>query len=332
MADSRLSLALDMGVVALPDVGRIAVFEPTPDHDLSVLPKDRVLVIQGFKPFHDHFAQQGYDCAVAPRGDFVAAVLFMPRARPLARLHLVQALGLTQGGMVIVDGQKTDGIDSMLKDCRKRAQTSAPLSKAHGKIFTVTGDASAFADWRGASTSVDGYQTAPGVFSADGVDRGSAVLAQALPENLKGRVADFGAGWGYLSAQILDRAAITELHLVEADHTALECARHNVQDPRAQFHWADVTRWTPPAKLDVIISNPPFHTGRAADPALGQAFLRAAAKALTPAGQFWVVANRHLPYERLLAELFRNVSQADGGPGFKVLHATSPISSSRTGR
>lgn len=331
MADSRFSLALELGAVALPEDGRIAVFGPTSDHDLTVLPKDRVQIVQGFKPFHDHFARQGFDCAVAAEGEFTAAIMFMPRARPLARLQMAQALVLTDGGPVIVDGQKTDGIDAMFKDCRKRAEVSAPLSKAHGKIFAVSGAPAAFDDWHSAPAPVDGYVTAPGVFSADGVDKGSALLAQALPEKLKGRVADFGAGWGYLSAQFLDRD-LTELHLVEADHSALTCARKNVQDPRAQFHWADVSTWTPPTKLDVIITNPPFHTGRSADPALGQAFLRAAARALTPSGQLWVVANRHLPYERLLGDLFKTCTEAAGGPGFKILHATSPLSASRRGR
>lgn len=332
MKDSRLSLALAQGGVVLPVDGQVAVFGPTSDHDLSPLPKDRVQVIQGFKPFHDHFARLGFDCRTTPDGAFSAAVMFMPRARQLARMQLAQAMELTNGGPVLVDGQKTDGIDSMLKECRKRGEVAAPLSKAHGKLFVVTGDPAAFGDWHLAPTQVDGFTTAPGVFSADGVDRGSALLAGALPDKIKGNVADFGAGWGYLAAQALSRTDITALHLVEADHTALDCARANVTDPRAQFHWADVTRWRPPAMLDVIITNPPFHTSRAADPALGQAFLRAAALALTPSGQIWLVANRHLPYERHLADLFRNVEEISAEAGFKLLHATHPATTSRRGR
>jgi len=71
--------------------------------------------------------------------------------------------------------------------------------------------------------------------------------------------------------------------------------------------------------------NPPFHAGRAADPALGRAFIAAAARMLAPSGQLWMVANRHLPYEATLRETFRNVADAGGDGAFKVFHATRPL-------
>ena len=52
--------------------------------------------------------------------------------------------------------------------------------------------------------------------------------------------------------------------------------------------------------------NPPFHTSRAADPALGQGFINPQlARNLTRNGNLWMVANRHLPYEVTLNETFR---------------------------
>ena len=70
--------------------------------------------------------------------------------------------------------------------------------------------------------------------------------------------------------------------------------------------------------------NPPFHTDRRADPELGRAFIRAAARMLTRSGQLWMVANRHLPYEALLGELFAKVDETGGNTRFKILHATRP--------
>ncbi|MBN2905389.1 MAG: methyltransferase [Rhodobacteraceae bacterium] len=328
MHPNRLTLALESGAAALPVTGRIAVFAPLADTDLSALPQDRVQIVQGFAPDHAAWAGRGWDVAVAPSGDFVAAVVFIPRAKAAARAWLAQALALTGGGPVIVDGAKTDGIDSLIKACRQAgAEVSAPLAKAHGKIFSLTGDAGALADWLpGEGALIAGhYRTAPGVFSADGVDRGSALLLAALPAKLKGRVADLGAGWGYLAGETLARhPEIAEMHLIEADHAALECARANVTDPRARFHWADVTSFRPEAGFDIVLTNPPFHTTRAADPALGRAFLAAAARMLAPHGQAFIVANRHLPYDRDLAQLFVQVQELEGDPGFKVLHATRP--------
>lgn len=330
MRQSRLTLALDAGAVSLPEEGRIAVFAPPAGADLSALPADRLQIIQGFKPDFDAWTTRGYEVRVAPEGVFAAAVLFVPRAKDKARALLAEAVALAAGGPVIVDGAKTDGIDSLLKDCRKRAEVGAPLSKAHGKIFSLSAEPAAFADWAGApKTLPEGFRTRPGVFSADAVDRGSALLAGALPR-LKGRVADLGAGWGYLAARALaDNPGITELHLVEADHDALACARENVTDPRAKFHWADATQFSDGAPFDAVITNPPFHAGRAADPGLGQAFLSNAARILGRSGTLFAVANRHLPYERLLGDLFQEVAEIGGDSGFKVIRAARPKAPSR---
>ena len=70
--------------------------------------------------------------------------------------------------------------------------------------------------------------------------------------------------------------------------------------------------------------NPPFHTGRAAEPALGQAFIANAARLLKPAGQLWLVANRHLPYETPLNEAFASLTEVAGDNRFKILHAARP--------
>ena len=67
-----------------------------------------------------------------------------------------------------------------------------------------------------------------------------------------------------------------------------------------------------------------YHAGRAADPALGRAFIAAAARLLAPKGTLWLVANRHLPYEHALRETFRTVSETGGETGFKILCATHP--------
>jgi len=73
------------------------------------------------------------------------------------------------------------------------------------------------------------------------------------------------------------------------------------------------------------VMNPPFHTGRAADPSLGRSFISAARAMLTPGGHLWLVANRHLPYEAALGEAFRNVDQIGTDSGFKVYHASRPV-------
>jgi 16S rRNA (guanine1207-N2)-methyltransferase len=326
MQPSRLNLALETGALVLPPEGRIAVFRPRAGYDLAGLPADRVEVIQGFRPDHDSFAAQGLATVPRATGGYGAAIVCLPRAKAEARALIARAAAtVAAGGPIAVDGQKTDGVDSVLKDLRARAQPGEALAKAHGKIavFANPGEA-AFADWAEAAPRrlAEGFVTRPAAFSADGVDPGSAVLAAALPVKLPPRVADFGAGWGYLAAEVLKRDGVAEVHLIEAEHDALEAARANIADPRARFHWADATRFVPETRFGAIVMNPPFHQGREADPGLGRAFIAATARALVPSGTLWMVANRHLPYERTLAELFRTVEELPGPPAYKIYRAT----------
>jgi 16S rRNA (guanine1207-N2)-methyltransferase len=329
MRSARLNLALESGTIVLPPDGPITVFGPRAGDDLSDLPQGRLTLVQGFRPDHDHFRRLGFTVAVAAPPGAALSLVCLPRQRDEGRALVAEAAALTApGGTIIIDGQKTDGIDAMQRDIRSRVATSAPLSKAHGKIFAFVagpGPDAAFGDWRARDRQVEGgYVTRPGVFSADGPDRGSALLAAALPAKLPARVVDLGAGWGYLARAILARDGVQHLDLVEADATALDCARLNITDPRAAFHWADALTFRPDKAADAVVCNPPFHTARAADPGLGAGFIRSAARMLHPGGTLWLVSNRHLPYAAALAEAFREVEEIGTDTGFRLTRAARP--------
>lgn len=321
MRSARLSLALQTGALDLPPQGRIAVYRPRIGDDLSDLPRDRVTVLTGFKPDQDHFAAM---YSVTEEPPYATAIVCLPRSREAARGLIARAAAeVAPGGWIAIDGQKTDGIDTALKDLRARVDLSESLSKAHGKLasFQAGPDLS---DWLAKSHQVDGFQTLPGIFSADGPDLGSVLLASALPAKLGGKVADLGAGWGFLAAEILKLPGVKKLDLVEAEADALDCAKVNITDPRARFHWADATTWRPETLLDVVVMNPPFHKGREADPALGAAFIRAARRMLAPSGELWLVANRHLPYDAVLSDNFLEVREVVTQGGFRVIQAIKP--------
>ena len=105
--------------------------------------------------------------------------------------------------LVLVDGQKHDGVESLLKAVKAAwPRSPATFAKAHGKLFWVEG-ARLSRLGRCGPREVGGFVTRPGVFSADGPDKGSLALVDALPP-LAGQVADLGAGWGFLARHILD--------------------------------------------------------------------------------------------------------------------------------
>ena len=317
---ARLSLALAAGAVSLPE-GRVALFRPPADLDLDGLPPDPV-ALHGFRPDFDALAARGLTVARAPEGPFDAAVVFAARARALTLDLIARACAaVPPGAPVVVDGAKGDGIDSILKACRAAFDTSQPFAKAHGKVFSLAAGP-APDGWLAQPRDVDGFTTDAGVFSADGIDPGSALLAAHL-HDLKGRACDLGAGWGFLARAILASPGITACDLVEAEAVALDCARTNVPDPRAAFHWADATLWKG-GPYDLVVSNPPFHTGRRADPSLGQAFVQAAARLTAPRGRFVMVANRHLPYEATLGAVFAETVVLADRDGYKVIEARRP--------
>ncbi len=149
-----------------------------------------------------------------------------------------------------------------------------------------------------------GLWTQPGVFSWDRIDPGTALLLDRLPAQ-SGAGADLGCGLGLLAHGVLASPAVTRLTLIDIDRRAVECARRNVDEPRAEVVWADVRLGAADLQgLDFVVMNPPFHDGGAEDRALGAAFIGAAAHALRPGGKLLMVANRHLPYEAALRDSF----------------------------
>ena len=323
----RLEMALQAGLLVLPAPEKLAVYRPQIGDDLQALGTARAVVLTGFRPAHDHFAGLGF--SVAPASRYGAAVVCLPRAKAQARAMIAAACAaVVPGGSVLVDGQKTDGIEALLRDCRDAGlNPSEALAKAHGKIFALPAGPVP-AGWAGERRTIaGGFVTSPGAFSADAPDAGSVLLAAALPAALKGRVLDLGAGWGFLARAVLPRTGVSELHLVEAEAEALDCARVNIADPRAQFHWADATSFRAPHLAQAVVMNPPFHSGRGADPGLGLNFLKAAQRNLAPDGVLYMVANRHLPYATTLAGLFRQMEELAGSSAFRVIKASFPVRS-----
>lgn len=234
---------------------------------------------------------------------------------------------LASGGTLVCSGANDDGAASLAKHAGKAFDEVDSLSKFHSRVFWITkGKRSPPDYWRqlGSLQKVgdSSWLSQPGIFSWDRVDDGSSLLANDLPEDLSGQVADFGCGWGYLSRHVLaHNPAITGIDAIDAEHRAIEAARANIADSRAAFHWLDLTAEAAPARYDTIVCNPPFHSGRAASPALGQQIIEAASRALKPAGRFYMVANRGLPYEPILKANFTSFETLTDNNKFRVTRA-----------
>ena len=88
---------------------------------------------------------------------------------------------------------------------------------------------------------------------------------------------------------------------------------------KPKLTWADVTMGVGEERYDFVVTNPPFHEGRQPDPLMGAKLIAAAARALKPGGQLWLVANRNLPYEHLMEEAFSKSAILLQTDAYKIL-------------
>ncbi|MEL6954543.1 MAG: class I SAM-dependent methyltransferase [Pseudomonadota bacterium] len=332
MTAQRWTHAFDSGAIGVSP-GAVCVIGARADCDYSAF-KAPYLQTDWANHTRDLTARGHVVAQDMPEADaFETALVQIVKSKPRSLAMIAAAYrALRPGGTLMIDGPKTEGIESVLKTLRAELSELGALSKAHGKLLWVMknepGDPLRM--WDLQDQTVDGsYVTRPGVFSADGPDRGSEVLLAALCDlsgsDLTGHGADFGAGWGYLSAEVLKtQPQISALDLIEADKLALNCAERNVKDLRARIMWEDVTALSSAQSYDFILSNPPFHTGRAADPSLGVRFIEAAAASLSTKGRFFMVANRHLPYEHALKECFATGRLIAEAESYKLYEASKP--------
>ncbi len=329
----RLALAIESGELRLPDAGDVVVLNAAPLRFLDLLDRDRLRCVQNFRPLHDALAARGFAVATEAQPPAGAVLVLMGRARAASQALVARALELLEpGGLLVVSGDKTQGCDALARAVASASPLEGQFIKAHGRAFWLRAPETTpgiFADWARAGATARnglGHFTAPGMFSPDHPDPGSLALAEHLGGKLRGRIADLGAGWGWLAAEALRaNPGIEHLDLYEADAAALDAARLNVLDARAGFHWADVTRLTAPAeRYDAVIMNPPFHQGRAAEPDIGAAFIAAAARILKPSGRLLMVANRQLPYEAALEQSFQRVERLHQDGFYKVIAARQP--------
>jgi 16S rRNA (guanine1207-N2)-methyltransferase len=239
--------------------------------------------------------------------------------------HALRALG--PGGRLTALAPKDRGGQRLPKELAEFGCAVEQISRRHHRICTavrpgrLSGLGEAIAAGGVQVPPALGLWSQPGIFSWDRPDSGSRMLIRHLPP-LAGIGADLGCGVGLLSLAALESPALQRISLVDIDRRAIDSARRNIIDRRAEFTWCDVRQGMHDIRdLDFVVMNPPFHDGGAEDRTLGEAFIRQAAALLKPGAVCWLVANRHLPYEAHLKTLFSKARQVEQGDGFKIYEA-----------
>ena len=251
------------------------------------------------------------------------------KSRKESFFNIAAAFFLTKiNGIIIITGDKELGVDFYLKKIKSFVNLNI-ISKSNGKITLfkkpnfIPEEIKIWKNFGKFQKINANFFTLPGCFSEKEIDDGSRLLSSQFSNKLYGKVADLGAGWGYLSSKALEsNMNIKEISLVESNLNALNCSRKNISNFKANFFWADIE--IEDLKLenyDHVIMNPPFHKGKKFVHSLVTIFLNTAKKILAKNGTLWMVHKKELKYECVINDMFQNFEYIYINKGYRIIKA-----------
>ncbi len=287
-----------------------------------------------------HFSD--FDLSAWPDGSISRILYRVSKEKPVVH-HLINEAArlLAVGGELILIGDKGEGIKTYSRKAQQRLGGDREESR-HGSIWQARlsrgSDIDAPLDDKEYPRlrPLDGsdghiYQTKPGQFGWNKIDRGSAFLIEQLPAMLEcplpleGRVLDLGCGFGYLALNAC--APDCALTCTDNNAAALIAVRANLV--ARGFSAAEVVASDAGDTLEgpfaTILCNPPFHAGFGVEGDLTDRFLEQTRRLLAPDGVACFVVNLHIPLERKAQGRFARIDcHADNGH-FKLIRLRDPI-------
>jgi len=281
---------------------------------------------------------------------FDVALIQLPKGRKLTRRWLLQACrALKTGGILYIAGANQSGIQSAINDARELLSNGQILGykKGHriarlmrestGKPLPTWVEEPGVAPgtWQEFSIGLSGHtfkiHSLPGVFSYDHLDVGTQVLLEQIQIDSGARVLDVGCGYGIIGMLAAIQGA-GWVDLIDSDLYAVASAKESIQVNKidqATVFTGDLLAPVGAYRYDLILSNPPFHAGLAVDYQIAEALIWQSYRALNPGGQLTIVANRFIPYDRLIEEVFGNVTKLSETRRFHVLSGLKSTGESR---
>jgi 16S rRNA (guanine1207-N2)-methyltransferase len=160
-----------------------------------------------------------------------------------------------------------------------------------------------------------------GVFAGTKVDIGTRALLGALDRMPAFESAiDLGCGTGILAARLAQLRPGARVLASDQSAAAVASARLTMA---ANGLDVEVTRDNalsrePAASADLIVLNPPFHSGAAVHSGLAHKLFEAAARVLRPGGELWSVWNSHLDYKPALRSIVGQTREVERTTKFTV--------------
>lgn len=167
--------------------------------------------------------------------------------------------------------------------------------------------------------------TDSGVFSADQLDPGTAVLLERGPAPSGEVLLDLGCGWGPVAIALADRLPAATVWAVDVNTRALRLTRANADRAGVGERIRVATPEQVPVEVvfDQIWSNPPIRIGKQA---LHDLLVRWLPR-MRPGGSAWLVVSRNLGADSLAGWLVAAgypVTRTASARGYRVLRVTPP--------
>lgn len=163
-------------------------------------------------------------------------------------------------------------------------------------------------------------------FAGTKVDLGTRFLLEHLPQTKPDAVdvVDLGCGTGLVAAVVARSRPGTRVLATDESAAAVASARATAE---ANGVACTVMRdlglsMQPDAGADLVLLNPPFHSGATVHPGVARPLFAEAARVLRPGGELWTVYNSHLEHKGTLAGLVGRTEQVGRNRTFTVTRST----------
>lgn len=269
-----------------------------------------------------------------PEGNYDLVIYYYPKAKPEALMCLdnIRAICKEDAQLLIV-GENKGGVKSAEKQLKDLCGFSNKIDSAKHCILYLFSELT-LNDSFDISRYHKPFQvkagdleftaiSVPGVFNHGALDVGTAVLLNNAPNISKGKVLDFACGAGVIAAYLGIKHpdlvfTCSDVSALATYATTQTLALNNLQGDAILSDGLESID----GKFDLIISNPPFHTGIATDYTIAEAFLANAKQHLTKQGKLTIVANSFLKYPPILEAQFGQYTTDFKNTKFSVYSAS----------
>lgn len=249
-------------------------------------------------------------------------------------------------GVVVLAGGRVKHMTLAMNEVLQRsfAEVSAGLARQKSRILTASAPRGAeelgdprFPVWGGDPALAFRLAAFGAAFGGTKLDRGTRLLLDTLrtapprgaaPGQDPARAVDLGCGTGTLAVSAAlawpgAEVIATDQSAAAVASTRLTAEAAGVAD-RIETVRADGCEAVPHGWADLILLNPPFHSGSTVHTAVAHRLIRSCARALAPGGELRIVFNSPLGYRPVVERAIGPAEQLARDRTFTVLSARTP--------